>query len=101
LPSTIGRSGGGSATSATGAFIGSTSHGASSATGPGRPDFIRQKASAKAAGASPGWLMRADHLVRPRSVCNWSGSSWSCPLPWPIRCDMMLPVTHKTGVLAA
>ena len=82
-------------------FCPKTSHGASTATGPGRPDIMRENSSAITALAAAGWSIRSAARVRPRSVAIWSGNSCSWPRPCPIRCDMMLPVMQKTGALPA
>ena len=58
------------ATGATSACIPNTFHGASTATGRTRPLRNWRKASAMIVPASVGWLMRSDHLVRPRSSAS-------------------------------
>ena len=64
------------------------------------PLCICRNASATTRGASVAWSMRSAQPVKPRMVASWSGSSWSWPRPRPIRSDMILPVTHRTGALA-
>jgi hypothetical protein len=77
------------------------SSGISSATGRGRPSASWRKASLTRLPVSLGWSMRAAHLVSPRRIASWSGTSCNRPKPRPIRLDGICPLMHKTGAFVA
>ena len=70
-------------------------------TGRRRPDSRRRKASLTRPGASAGALMRSAHLVRPRMIASWSGSSCSSPTLRPIMACWIWPVSASTGAFTA
>ena len=88
------------AAESTSARIGSTSHGAARAVGPGRPDCAWNIASSSRPGAIAGLSTFAAHLVNERRLASWSGISCRCPKPRPRYAVGISLVRHSTGMLA-